>query len=331
MGAIFSSANEKDEDPLRDELRRDPILQRRHYPRLDGETLTLPDGPRLGYAKCGATAASEARTILFLHGTPGTRFSWHEGHSERCAQAGIQVVVPERPGFGLSSPRRNRSLLSHAEDMAVLLDHLNLWKVVVVGYGAGGPYALALAYRIPDRCSKVAVVSSLSPPKVSGQDSVTIGMSPLSKFGYMLARKFPAALRVVVAIMAIAARRVVFDPTRDDYTEEENSLFRADIGQRRLMAASTLELYSRNYGARAESDDYALFGRDWGFELSQIPSSVELFVYGGDCDDKFTPNIYKLIVQSCPNVSRASHLAKGEGHLFYFKHFSSLLQDLGLV
>jgi pimeloyl-ACP methyl ester carboxylesterase len=331
MGTRFSSNMEDHGDPVGRELRQDPTLQPNKYPRKDGETLTLPDGRILGYAKYGASDAKEERTILFLHGTPGTRLSWHEDHSAICAEAGILVIIPERPGFGLSSPQPNRSLLSHALDIQVLLEHLNLKKVTVIGYSAGGPYALALAYKIPQRCLQVAVVSSLSPPVVSGKDAVTVGMSSISKFGYWLARRFPAALRLVVFMLSGSARRAIFEPVRDDFTEEENNYFRADIGQRRLMAQSILELYSRSHGVRAESEDYILFGREWGFELAKLPAQVPVFLYGGELDDKCTPNMYNLIARSCPNLSKASHVAPRHGHLYFFAYFRSLLRDLGLV
>jgi pimeloyl-ACP methyl ester carboxylesterase len=331
MGLRFSSSLKDHDDPVGHELRQDPMLQANTYPRTDGDTLTLPDGRILGYAKYGASSAKEERTILFLHGTPGTRLSWHEDHSAVCAEAGILVIVPERPGFGLSSPQPNRSMLSHAEDIDVLLEHLNLKQVTVIGYSAGGPYALALAYKFPQRCSQVAVVSSLSPPVISGRDSVTVGMSSVSKFGYWLARRFPAGLRLVVFVLSSTARRGIFEPVRDDYTEEENNQFRADIGQRRLMAKSTLELYSRRSGFRAESEDYVLFARDWGFELANLSARVPVFLYGGEWDDKCTPNMYNLIARSCPNLAQASHVAPQQGHLFFFEYFRALLHDLGLV
>jgi pimeloyl-ACP methyl ester carboxylesterase len=70
----------------------------------------------------------------------------------------------DRPGHGLSEPYQNRSLLDWADDVRQLADHLGIDKFYVMGLSAGGPHALACAYKLKERISACAVVSGLAPP-----------------------------------------------------------------------------------------------------------------------------------------------------------------------
>lgn len=331
MGTIFSGQANRRPDPHGDVLRGEPGLRRDVFPRGDGFTFSLSDGRKMGYAEYGDLDADPSRTLLFLHGTPGTRFFWHARHSMEAERAGVRVIVPERPGFGLSTPHSGRTLLSHADDLAELMDHLRLSTAVVLAFSAGGPYALAAAFRLRERVRKVVIVASLSPPFVGSPGSVTEGMATMSRVAYFLCRKVPFALRWAVRLMAKQNLRNVFEPERDELQEEENAVFRNDIALRRLMAMSTLELYSRECGFAAETEDYLLFGRDWGFDLAQLPESVPLFVYGGMIDDKTTPNMWNLIVKRCPNIAKQSHLQPGKGHLYFYELFPNILKDIGFV
>lgn len=362
-------------------LREDPLLAVKSYPRLDSSrTIALSDGRTLSYTEYGYCASSSppntsaspgrpssfgptrhatavpSAVILFLHGTPGTRFFWHPAHTIAAREARTRVIVPERPGFGLSSPVLpfgTRTLLSYADDLFELLDALGLSNNIpsstqnpnlsscpplyVVGYSAGGPYALALAHAIGQRRSDrkvsiagVAVVSSLSPPVLQGELRVTDGMSLLSRFGYMLSRRSPILLRAVLKNMAASVTRSRYDAVSDDNTEEENSVFASDIELRRLMGICVLELYGRPHGVTCESEEYVLFAKDWGFQLADLPRNLPVYVYAGEGDIKCTPNMYRVIRESCPNVAQQSHIAKGKGHFYFYELFPSILEDFGL-
>lgn len=329
MGSIWTKQAAADTDPHEEELRSDPNLSRSLYPRHDGLSLRLSSGRVLGYAQYGNPEAPATRTLLFLHGTPGTRFFWHRRHSDDAVRAGVRVIVPERPGFGLSTPDRNRTILSHAKDLEELLDSLKIDHAIAVGFSAGGAYALGAAYILRERLSKVVVVSSLSPPLVGVAGAVTEGMSSMAWIAYFLCRRIPFAVKWIVRCMSRQDVQNIFEPTRNELQEEENHVFRNDVELRRLIATSTLELYSRPHGADAEAEDYVLFGRDWGFKLTDLPPEIPVYVYGGMIDDKTTPNMWRLIVQECPNVSKQSHLQPGKGHLYFYELFPRILQDLG--
>ena len=65
----------------------------------------------------------------------------------------VRAVAPSRFGYFCSQlpPRATPALQANA--YVALLDHLGVDRTVVVGHSAGGPSAIQLALRHPDRVS----------------------------------------------------------------------------------------------------------------------------------------------------------------------------------
>ena len=93
--------------------------------RLDNDgsdTLTLPDGRKLGYAQYGSQTG---RAILYLHGLPGSRIE-AACFDELGLELGARIIAADRPGIGWSSPHPGRTLLDHPKDLEHLAKHLEL-------------------------------------------------------------------------------------------------------------------------------------------------------------------------------------------------------------
>lgn len=331
MGATASSPSS--EDTIGAALRTDPELVVSNFPNSVGLTATLsntsdPRGRTIGYAEYGAPVSECRHIILFFHGTPGTRFFFSDLHSMHAASHGVRVIVPERPGYGLSPPVPKRSILDCANDVSALLHILGInFPVHVLGYSAGGPFALAFAHEYPTHCASLSIVSSLSPCA----RGVTNGMSLRDKAAYLTAMFTPAVIPSLIKVTIPTERRMVYDDHRDDWSPQDNAFFAQRHDVRRLFAKSTLELYSRKHGAAAEATDYTLMTRDWGFQLDNIQGAFPIWVYGGADDSKCTPAMFETLIRLLPAGRTHQFLAKGEGHLYFYKLFESkLFSDLGI-
>src|SRR5512143_1327078 len=109
----------------------------------DGYLLHLRDGRALGYGEYGKP---DGIPIVFFPGMPSTRLFAGLLHEPALA-AGVRLIAPERPGYGLSQPSRHGTLLGYAEDIVELADALRLDQFVVIGASGGGPYPLAFAHQ----------------------------------------------------------------------------------------------------------------------------------------------------------------------------------------
>lgn len=100
-------------------------------------------------------------TILLIHGIPGSAASWG-GVAGRLA-VHHRVLVPDLMGFGASSRAAEVEHLhaqGQAESLLTALDALAVDKVTLVGHDFGGPVALSLWARVPERIVGLGLLSA---------------------------------------------------------------------------------------------------------------------------------------------------------------------------
>lgn len=124
-----------------------------------GETLILSSGRAISFDCFGC---ADGYPVLYQHGFPASRL---EARLVGAAahRAGVRLIAADRPGHGGSGFDPEASLLSWAADQAELVRHLGLVRPAVLGVSGGGPYALAMAFRLGDRLGPVGIVAGLGP------------------------------------------------------------------------------------------------------------------------------------------------------------------------
>ena len=96
-------------------------------------TLTLRDGTELYYKDWG-----DGPVVTFSHGWPLSADAW-DGQMLFLAQHGFRVVAHDRRGHGRSSQSSSgNNMDTYADDLAALIEALDLRDVVVVGHSTGG-------------------------------------------------------------------------------------------------------------------------------------------------------------------------------------------------
>ncbi|WP_079255016.1 alpha/beta fold hydrolase [Halococcus hamelinensis] len=99
--------------------------------------------------------------VIALHGTPG-------GHDQGAlvgrpsTENGVQLIAPSRPGYLRTPLDSGRTFESQADLVVALLDELDLEKAIIVGISGGGPPALQVALRHPERAAGLIMVSAVS-------------------------------------------------------------------------------------------------------------------------------------------------------------------------
>ena len=117
----------------------------------------LPDGTIVGYAEAGDPAGPP---VMYLHGSPSSRLEIDlPGIREAAEDLGLRVLAPDRPGIGLSTFRRY-TIADYPRLIRAFSDALGLERFAVIGVSGGGKYACACAWVLPDRVTRVALVSS---------------------------------------------------------------------------------------------------------------------------------------------------------------------------
>lgn len=121
--------------------------------------LRTKDGTDLFYKDWGSGAP-----VLFCHGWPLNSDSW-EAHMMSLAGAGFRCLAHDRRGHGRSSqPWGGNDMDTYADDLAELIEALNLRDIVLVGFSAGGgEVARYIGRHGTKRVAKVVFISAVTP------------------------------------------------------------------------------------------------------------------------------------------------------------------------
>ncbi len=131
--------------------------------------LELGDGRTLHVYDTGADDADGQLAVCWHHGTPNIGAP-PEPLVAAAARLGIRWVSYDRPGYGGSSPYRDRDVASAADYVACVADALGIDRFAVMGHSGGGPHALACGALLPERVLGVVSVAGLSPFDAEGLD-----------------------------------------------------------------------------------------------------------------------------------------------------------------
>ncbi len=270
-----------------------------------GKTLTLRDGRTLGYAEYGDPRGTP---VFLCHGTPGSRLDRHPDETI-ATSLGVRLIVPDRPGYGLSSFQTGRSLLDWPADLDQLADSLGIGRFAVVGVSGGGPHAAACAYKLPGRLTRLGLVASAAPFDVP---SATEGMAPLNRRSAAVARVAPFfVLRTIFAWEARTFRHhpeALLDTLAPQLAKADQAVL-AVPRYRQALVESIAEAYRQ--GGRGHAWESRLFARPWGFRPLDIP--VEVHLWQGEADTLVPPSMGRYLAAAIPNCLPT--FLPGEGHL----------------
>lgn len=98
-----------------------------------GSFVTAKDGARIYYKDWGA-----GRPVVFSHGWPLNADAW-DAQMLFLAQNGFRVIAHDRRGHGRSDqPAEGNDMDTYADDLAALLEALDLRDATLVGHSTGG-------------------------------------------------------------------------------------------------------------------------------------------------------------------------------------------------
>ncbi len=123
------------------------------------DSVRLPDGRILAVDDVGDPTGLP---VVYLHGTPDSRLARHPDDG-LAAAAGVRLVAVDRPGCGASDHDPAGTLGSFGVDLGHVLDDLDIERAVVLGWSAGGLFALAAASGLGERVLAVRLVGTVPP------------------------------------------------------------------------------------------------------------------------------------------------------------------------
>jgi pimeloyl-ACP methyl ester carboxylesterase len=267
------------------------------------QTLALHDGRQVGYAEFGDPLG---KPLIYCHGFPASRL---EGalFDVAAKQRGIRVIVPDRPGHGLSTFQKGRQLSDWPRDLSQLTDQLQIERFLLIGISGGGPYALAVASQLPERLTALGLVCPLGP--VYREDAVRL-MQPPARFSFRVG-KSPALLRWMYGASVGQAMRATPELALAMLAHaappaDRDTFRRSDV--HRILCASIKAAFRQ--GVRGALHELVVYANSWGFELGDI--KVRATLWHGEFDRTVPAAHSRILAEGLRHAE--VRLAAGEGH-----------------
>jgi pimeloyl-ACP methyl ester carboxylesterase len=282
------------------------------------QLVRLPDGRALELAEYGDP---DGPLVLYFHGTPGT-------HLEPLAvlreiqRSGIHVVAVNRPGIGRSTYQPGRRIVDWPADVACLLAALGYddRQFGVIGFSGGAPYALVCALAMPERISRVAIVSghtSLCLPGVEqGVEDRNIA----------LMRSHPRLGKIGIEFIN---RTLQSHPNKaikrftQNWSSTDRNLIYGNGAMKHLLKRSLQ--HATLCGNAGILRDVQLLGGCWGLDLQQI-HGMPITIWHGGCDRIATVSMAHYFQAQLAESTLT--LDAGSGHITTFtRHGDEILGE----
>lgn len=282
------------------------------------QRVKLPDGRSIAFRCFGDPAGYP---VLALHGTPGSALKFAMADAA-ALEAGLCMISPDRWGYGGTDPHPRPTLSAFADDMSEFSDALGLERMAVLGVSGGGPFAAAVASKLGNRVSAVALVAPVGP--IAGTAAGTPAASALSPFHVFAFRGLPRAPGAIR--MAFLGFRALLG--RNGPLAMRIATSRAARVDRRMACQpyerqSLIDAFREGLAPGADGPviDMRLFGRRWDIDPARIAARTRLWI--GDADRHVPQAAARLLAG---RIATCELLAlEGAGHYWVMQHMPEVL------
>jgi len=278
--------------------------------------IRLPDGRWLGYAEYGDPLG---KPVICFHGGLSCRLDVRFA-ARYCGATGVRLISVDRPGIGLSSPQPDRTLLAWPKDVAHLARTLGIPRFAVLGWSAGGPYALACAHEIPELLTHVGTVGCMAQVDIRPETVRESGLG-MDRVLFPLVRRSP---RTATFLLSAIRRVPAWLLKRSLLREVAGASDRALIAS--LAIPRDFEFFYESFrsGPWGAVHDYRVLGASWGFHLKDVKKKVHLWQ---GAEDRIVP-VSQARWLADHLASAQLHILPNEGHFLIRSCLSQILAVL---
>jgi pimeloyl-ACP methyl ester carboxylesterase len=289
----------------------------------ENQTIRLADGRTLGFAKYGPQSGSP---VFYFTGGNSSRLEgrWFEIAAQKHK---VNLIVPDRPGFGLSDFQPSRKFLDWPKDVAALAESLGIDKFSVFGLSGGAPHVAAVAYQLSERLFSTAMVSGVAPPEMPNRFA---GMWPPIRLIFLFARRFPKINRLVLRQMGsfYADKEQMLKRMKQALPEPDVRLIDSRPAIIEIFSSAAMEAHRK--GVDGDAWEWGLYVQPWGFNITDI--KVEMGLWYGEYDRNVPVGMGQYYARQFPK--NQLHIVLDGGHFSTINNhidsiFSYLLKRSG--
>ena len=240
------------------------------------------------------------------------------------AENRISLIIPWRPQLGncdSCGPPKIERFEEYADDIAGLLDHLEIERIAVMGNITSAMFAYALGHYLPERISHVMNVNGIVP--INSGAHVTM-LNPAERLRFHAYRHLPkvanfivsSMLRVVDSGQDYEFLRLFLDKNPEDVATTE----REDI-QRSFRAAHD---YMTTNGFKGFVHELSLASLDWQYLIDDLACPRYNIV--GEKNLSFTPELVRAFERE-KRLDLNIEVVEPAGHLALYQHTEHIFRE----
>lgn len=279
-------------------------------------TLRLRDNRIVEYAEFGDP---HGKPIFFFHGCFGSCDQASLAH-DLSKKEGIRLIAPNRPGVGRSTIASFHSMLEYADDVRQIADQLKIDTFAILGASAGGCFALACEYAMPERVRLVGAAGCI------GQLNLAENIRQLTisrRWFAVGCHSYPRIAEWMLGMFFALSKRYpqpMFRLLTKTSTALDSQLFKED-GVDAILRKDFDATFFGQGGVQTLLLEIRMYFH-WGFEFQDFPRKKRVFFWHGEQDGIIPWAIIK----------RASELIHGaEAILYPGGHLTFVMEEMGTM
>jgi len=249
------------------------------------------------------------RALLYSHGGLSCRLDVAFA-ADLCAERGIRLIAPDRPGIGLSDRRPNYSLTDWTYDVRHLMTFLNVQTAGLLGWSNGAGSAFACAFQMPEVFTIVGTIGGIAPFK-DPNAIADLGLL-VDRMSFSCPRSLRWAMRMFFKLGSLLPPKMLKWSVQNIVKSKADQRIISDLS---VVEATEFVYESVRKGSDGVIDDYWAIAGDWGFPLSDIHIPVHL--WHGDDDYLSSLSCSRYVAQQIPQAKLK--VLEGQGH-FVLRH-----------
>ena len=279
-------------------------------------SITLQDGRKLTYAEYGDM---DGYPVYLFHSSFGCRYQRYPYH-DITAKYNVRLIVPDRPGFGLSDKKNNYTYLNWSDDFTELNNHLNIDDCSIMSFISSSPFALACAYNQPQNLNKIMLFGGFSP--IDSFNEI-LDLAPFYRLTLGLAYHTPSLLYQFIKLHARGLQNEPFNlmnTLTSRFSACDQTLMRQHP---KLIVALATAVHEQG-----KNTIYGLYNegfrlvRPWGFPLEDITKKIDL--YYGEFDTHASIGMQNKFKKLLTNHS--VNILENSGTYALFQYWEDALQ-----
>lgn len=276
----------------------------------------LSNGRSIAYREFGAP---DGVPLMLMPSSLRSSLGWPP-ESQAALDLGIRLIVPERPGLGLSDPDPDMTPASVAADMEEFADALGLDRFALSARSSGSPFGLAIAARMGRRVSRVVLAS----PRL-GVPSARGNRPGMLDYFFSGLRRHPWLLRSAVSILRTKVSEKLLRSLVFHFFERSP----VDVAQLKTNDALLQNSIDAVHEAMLHTDDglfreSELFVEGMNLDLTGLTAPID--VWHGSLDEIITPGEARASLRELGIEPADFQLVEGEGHLFVTTHHRDIMK-----